>query len=127
MAKQRLDVTVFERGLAPSREKAQALIMAGQIYLNGQKVSKAGASVKPEDQIELHGTQLPFVSRGGLKLNKAMQCFPITLEQKICMDVGASTGGFTDCMLQNGARKVYAIDVGYGQLAWKLRLSLIHI
>ena len=121
MAKQRLDVTVFERGLAPSREKAQALIMAGQIYLNGQKVSKAGASVKPEDQIELHGTQLPFVSRGGLKLNKAMQCFPITLEQKICMDVGASTGGFTDCMLQNGARKVYAIDVGYGQLAWKLR------
>lgn len=95
--------------------------MAGQIYLNGQKVSKAGASVKPEDQIELHGTQLPFVSRGGLKLNKAMQCFPITLEQKICMDVGASTGGFTDCMLQNGARKVYAIDVGYGQLAWKLR------
>lgn len=100
MAKQRLDVTVFERGLAPSREKAQALIMAGQIYLNGQKVSKAGASVKPEDQIELHGTQLPFVSRGGLKLNKAMQCFPITLEQKICMDVGASTGGFTDCMLQ---------------------------
>lgn len=121
MAKQRLDVAVFERGLAPSREKAQALIMAGQIYLNGQKVSKAGASVKPEDQIELHGTQLPFVSRGGLKLNKAMQCFPITLEQKICMDVGASTGGFTDCMLQNGARKVYAIDVGYGQLAWKLR------
>lgn len=92
MAKQRLDVAVFERGLAPSREKAQALIMAGQIYLNGQKVSKAGASVKPEDQIELHGTQLPFVSRGGLKLNKAMQCFPITLEQKICMDVGASTG-----------------------------------
>ena len=121
MAKQRLDVAVFERGLAPSREKAQALIMAGQIYLNGQKVSKAGASVKPEDQIELHGTQLPFVSRGGLKLNKAMQCFPITLEQKICMDVGASTGGFTDCMLQNGARKVDAIDVGYGQLAWKLR------
>ncbi len=121
MAKQRLDVAVFERGLAPSREKAQALIMAGQIYLNGQKASKAGSSVKPEDQIELHGTQLPFVSRGGLKLNKAMQCFPITLEQKICMDVGASTGGFTDCMLQNGASKVYAIDVGYGQLAWKLR------
>lgn len=121
MEKQRLDVAVFERGLAPSREKAQALIMAGQIYVNGQKASKAGLSVKPEDQIELHGTQLPFVSRGGLKLDKAMRSFPISLEKKICMDVGASTGGFTDCMLQNGAAKVYAVDVGYGQLAWKLR------
>lgn len=121
MIKQRLDVAVLERGLAPSREKAQALIMAGQIYVNGQKASKAGVSVKPEDQIELRGGQLPFVSRGGLKLDKAMHTFPIDLKGKICMDVGASTGGFTDCMLQNGAEKVYAIDVGYGQLAWKLR------
>lgn len=121
MGKQRLDVAVFERGLAPSREKAQALIMAGQIYVNGQKASKAGLGVTAEDQVELHGRQLPFVSRGGLKLNKALQCFPIVLEGKTCMDVGASTGGFTDCMLQNGAERVYAIDVGYGQLAWKLR------
>ncbi len=121
MGKQRLDVAVFERGLAPSREKAQALIMAGQIYVNGQKASKAGAGVTPEVQIELRGHQLPFVSRGGLKLEKAMHCFPIVLHGKICMDVGASTGGFTDCMLQNGAEKVYAVDVGYGQLAWKLR------
>ena len=121
MGKQRLDVAVFERGLAPSREKAQALIMAGQIYVNGQKASKAGLGVTAEDQVKLHGRQLPFVSRGGLKLNKALQCFPIVLEGKTCMDVGASTGGFTDCMLQNGAERVYAIDVGYGQLAWKLR------
>lgn len=121
MGKQRLDVAVFERGLAPSREKAQALIMAGQIYVNGQKASKAGLGVTAEDQVELHGRQLTFVSRGGLKLNKALQCFPIVLEGKTCMDVGASTGGFTDCMLQNGAERVYAIDVGYGQLAWKLR------
>lgn len=121
MEKQRLDVAVFERGFAPSREKAQALIMAGQVYLNGQKASKAGFGVKPEDRIEVRGGQLPFVSRGGLKLAKAMQSFPILLAGKICMDVGASTGGFTDCMLQNGAARVYAIDVGYGQLAWKLR------
>lgn len=121
MEKQRLDIAVYERGYAPSREKAQALIMAGQVYLNDQKASKAGIGVKPEDQIEVRGGQLPFVSRGGLKLEKAMQSFPILLEGKICMDVGASTGGFTDCMLQNGAARVYAIDVGYGQLAWKLR------
>lgn len=121
MEKQRLDLAVFARGLAPSREKAQALIMAGQVYLNGQKASKAGLGVKPEDHIEVRGGQLAFVSRGGLKLDQAMKRFPISLEGKICMDVGASTGGFTDCMLQNGAGKVYAIDVGYGQLAWKLR------
>lgn len=117
----RLDVAVTEQGLAPSREKAKALIMAGQVYVNHQKVTKAGTEIKPEDTVEVRGKTLQYVSRGGLKLEKAMQVFPISLENKICMDVGASTGGFTDCMLQNGAVKVYSIDVGYGQLAWKLR------
>ncbi len=117
----RLDVAVFEAGHAPSREKAKAIIMAGQVYVNNQKVDKAGAEIKPSDVLEVRGAKLKYVSRGGLKLEKAMESFPITLEGKICMDVGASTGGFTDCMLQNGAVKVYAIDVGYGQLAWKLR------
>lgn len=117
----RLDVAVFEQGFAPSREKAKAIIMAGQVYVNNQKVDKAGTEIKPEDKLEVRGNTLKYVSRGGLKLEKAMQCFPITLKDKICMDVGASTGGFTDCMLQNGAKKVYSIDVGYGQLAWKLR------
>ncbi|MFR8011539.1 MAG: TlyA family RNA methyltransferase [Clostridia bacterium] len=119
--KKRLDVAVFEQGLAESRERAQAYIMAGDVYLNGVKASKAGQQVKPDDVIEVRTKSLPYVSRGGLKLEKAMQSFPILLTDKICMDVGASTGGFTDCMLQNGAAKVYSIDVGYGQLAWKLR------
>ena len=119
--KKRLDVAVFEEGLAESRERAQAYIMAGDVYLNGVKATKAGQPVKPDDVIEVRTKSLPYVSRGGLKLEKAMQSFPIRLADKICMDVGASTGGFTDCMLQNGAVKVYAIDVGYGQLAWKLR------
>lgn len=117
----RLDVAVFEAGYAPSREKAKAIIMAGQVYVNNQKVDKAGTEIKPDDKLEVRGSTLKYVSRGGLKLEKAMQNFPITLKDKICMDVGASTGGFSDCMLQNGAKKVYSIDVGYGQLAWKLR------
>lgn len=122
MAKKiRLDVAVFERGFAPSREKAKAVIMAGQVYVNNQKSDKAGTEIKVDDVIEVRGKTLKYVSRGGLKLEKAMQEFPISLENKICMDVGASTGGFTDCMLQNGAVKVYSVDVGYGQLAWKLR------
>ncbi len=117
----RLDVAVFEAGYAPSREKAKAIIMAGQVYVNNQKIDKCGTEIKKDDVLEVRGATLKYVSRGGLKLEKAMQEFPITLENKICMDVGASTGGFTDCMLQNGATKVYSIDVGYGQLAWKLR------
>lgn len=117
----RLDVAVFERGYAPSREKAKAIIMAGQVYVNNQKVDKAGTEIKEDDVLEVRGATLKYVSRGGLKLEKAMQEFPIDLDGKICMDVGASTGGFTDCMLMNGAIKVYSIDVGYGQLAWKLR------
>lgn len=119
--KKRLDVAVFERGLTDSREKAKALIMAGQVYVNGQKESKSGTQIKDDDKIEVRGEKMPYVSRGGYKLEKAMQNFGLTLEGKICMDIGASTGGFTDCMLQNGAVKVYSIDVGYGQLAWKLR------
>lgn len=119
--KTRLDVAVFEQGYAPSREKAKALIMAGIVYVNNQKVDKAGFELKEGDVLEVRGKTLQYVSRGGLKLEKAMQEFPITLEDKVCMDVGASTGGFTDCMLQNGAVKVYSVDVGYGQLAWKLR------
>ncbi len=119
--KNRLDAELFARGLVPSRERGRALIMAGAVYVGGQKALKAGQTVKSGDTIEVRENDNPFVSRGGLKLRKAMQTFPITLEGKVCMDVGASTGGFTDCMLQNGARKVYAIDVGYGQLAWKLR------
>ena len=117
----RLDVAVYEQGYAPSREKAKAIIMAGQVYVNNQKVDKAGFELKDGDTLEVRGNTLKYVSRGGLKLEKAMQCFPIDLNGKICMDVGASTGGFTDCMLMNGASKVYSIDVGYGQLAWKLR------
>nr|MDD5837926.1 TlyA family RNA methyltransferase [Eubacteriales bacterium] len=119
--KTRLDVAVFEQGYAPSREKAKALIMAGIVYVNNQKVDKAGFELKEGDVLEVRGKTLQYVSRGGLKLEKAMQEFPISLAGKICMDVGASTGGFTDCMLQNGAVKVYSVDVGYGQLAWKLR------
>ena len=119
--KERLDAAVFTRGLAESRSKACALIMAGQVYVNGQKASKAGMSVTLQDKIDVRGEKLPFVSRGGLKLDKAIRVFALRLEGLVCMDIGASTGGFTDCMLQNGAKKVYSIDVGYGQLAWKLR------
>ena len=119
--KQRLDVLLVEKGLAPSREKAKAIIMAGIVYVDGNKEDKAGTTFSENAGIEVKGKTLPYVSRGGLKLEKAMQKFPITLSGKVCMDVGSSTGGFTDCMLQNGATKVYAIDVGHGQLAWKLR------
>ncbi len=118
--KMRLDARIFDLGLTESREKAKAFIMAGQVYVNGMKVTKAGTSVFEKDLIEVRGSN-EFVSRGGHKLKKAMSVFPIDLEEKICMDVGASTGGFTDCMLQNGAVKVFSVDVGYGQLAWKLR------
>ena len=119
--KQRLDVALCERGLVQSREKAKALIMSGIVYVNNQKCDKAGDTVKPEDNIEVRGETLRYVSRGGLKLEKAVESFALSLEDCVCADIGASTGGFTDCMLQNGAKKVYAIDVGYGQLAWKLR------
>ncbi len=119
--KKRLDILLVERGLFPSREKAKAVIMAGQVYVNHQKADKPGADLPEDAEIEVRGETLAYVSRGGLKLEKAMQVFPIDLQGKCCMDIGASTGGFTDCMLQNGAAKVYAVDVGYGQLAWKLR------
>lgn len=120
--KERLDVLLVKKGLAPSREKAKAVIMAGSVYVDGQKEDKAGSVFDEESaQIEVRGHALPYVSRGGLKLEKALKIFPITLTGKICMDIGASTGGFTDCMLQNGAAKVYSVDVGYGQLDWKLR------
>lgn len=109
------------RGLIESREKAKALIMSGIVYVNNQKAMKAGDKIKPGDMIEIRGAKLAYVSRGGLKLEKAVKVFDLNLADMVCMDIGASTGGFTDCMLQNGARKVYAVDVGYGQLAWKLR------
>ncbi len=119
--KLRLDTEMVSRGLAQSRERAKALIMSGIVYVNNQKALKAGEEIKEEDNIEVRGETLKYVSRGGLKLEKAIREFKIDLNGKICMDVGASTGGFTDCMLQNGAVKVYSVDVGYGQLAWKLR------
>lgn len=119
--KQRLDVALVERGLIASREKAKVVIMEGLVYVNGQKSDKAGAQVKDDDTIEIRGETMRYVSRGGKKLEKAMQVFPITLEGCVCIDIGASTGGFTDCMLQNGAARVYSVDVGYGQLAWSLR------
>lgn len=119
--KERLDILLVQRQLAPSREKAKAIIMSGNVYVNGQKEDKAGSTFDEKSEIEVKGNTLKYVSRGGLKLEKAMSHFDITLEGKVCMDVGSSTGGFTDCMLQNGARKVFAIDVGKGQLAWKLR------
>lgn len=119
--KERLDVLLVERGLAPSREKAKALIMSGIVYVNNQKEDKAGAVFDAEAEITVRGNTLKYVSRGGLKLEKAMDEFGVSCEGKVCMDVGASTGGFTDCMLQNGAVKVYAVDVGHGQLDWKLR------
>lgn len=121
MKKERLDVLLVQRGLAPSREKAKAVIMEGNVYVNGQKEDKAGSMFDGQVLIEVRGKTLCYVSRGGLKLEKAISSFGISLENKICMDIGASTGGFTDCMLQNGAAKVYAVDVGYGQFAWKLR------
>lgn len=119
--KERLDVLLVNRNLAESREKAKAIIMSGIVYVDGQKEDKAGTSFEDTVNIEVRGATLKYVSRGGLKLEKAMTHFGVTLDGKICMDVGASTGGFTDCMLQNGAVKVYAVDVGHGQLAWKLR------
>ncbi|MCI8484030.1 MAG: TlyA family RNA methyltransferase [Lachnospiraceae bacterium] len=119
--KERLDVLLVQRGLAVSREKAKAVIMEGNVFVAGQREDKAGTFFDENVEIEVRGNTLKYVSRGGLKLEKAMQNFSIDLTDKICMDIGASTGGFTDCMLQNGAKKVYAVDVGYGQFAWKLR------
>ena len=119
--KERLDVLLVNRGLAPSREKAKTMIMAGNVFVNNNREDKAGSTFPEDCIIEIHGATLKYVSRGGLKLEKAMTHFGIGLEGKVCMDIGASTGGFTDCMLQNGAVKVYAVDVGYGQFAWKLR------
>ena len=121
MEKKRLDVLLVEKGLAESREKAKAIIMSGIVYVDGEKEDKAGSNFPVNAEIEVRGKTLKYVSRGGLKLEKAMEVFPVKLQDKVCMDVGASTGGFTDCMLMNGARKVYSVDVGYGQLAWKLR------
>ena len=117
----RLDQYLVQNGLVQSRERAKALIMAGVVFVNQQKVDKAGEMIKEDAVVEVRGHDIGYVSRGGLKLEKAMKCFPLTPEGKVCMDIGASTGGFTDCMLQNGAVKVYAVDVGNGQLAWKLR------
>ncbi len=119
--KERLDVLLVKRNLAESREKAKAVIMAGIVYVEGQKEDKAGTFFEDTVSIEVRGSTLKYVSRGGLKLEKAMTHFGLELSQKVCMDVGSSTGDFTDCMLQNGASKVYAVDVGHGQLAWKLR------
>lgn len=121
MKKERLDALLMNRGMFESRAKAQAAVMAGQVLVNEQKIDKPGTPVPPDVTIRLLGNNLPYVSRGGLKLEKALQIFPISVKDKIVADIGASTGGFTDCALQNGAIKVYAIDVGYGQLAWKLR------
>ena len=119
--KERLDVLLVQKGLAPSREKAKTMIMEGNVFVDHQREDKAGTFFDPSVNIEIHGNTLRYVSRGGLKLEKAMAQFGIVLDDKVCMDIGASTGGFTDCMLQNGASKVYAVDVGYGQFAWKLR------
>lgn len=120
--KERLDVLLVKQGFAESREKAKAIIMSGKVFVQGQREDKAGSMFdEARVQIEVKGNPLKYVSRGGLKLEKAMEKFPITLTGKVCMDIGASTGGFTDCMLQNGATKVYSVDVGHGQLAWKLR------
>lgn len=119
--RKRLDVLLVERGMAPSRERARSMIMEGNVYVDGVREDKAGSSFPDNAGIEYRGEKLKYVSRGGLKLEKAVSCFGLSLDGLICMDIGASTGGFTDCMLQNGAVKVYAIDVGYGQLAWSLR------
>ncbi len=120
--KERLDVILVKQGHAPSREKAKAIIMSGKVYVNGQKEDKAGTAFdESKIRLEVRGTTLKYVSRGGLKLEKAMEAWQLSLEGRVCMDIGASTGGFTDCMLQNGASRVYSVDVGHGQLAWKLR------
>lgn len=120
--KERLDVILVKQGFAQSREKARAILMAGNVFVDGQREDKAGTAFEEDKiHIEVKGNTLKYVSRGGLKLEKALQCFPITLRDKVCMDIGASTGGFTDCMLQNAAKQVFAVDVGHGQLAWKLR------
>lgn len=121
MSKERLDVILYNRGFFESREKAKAAVMAGMVYVNGERCDKPGLSFDPGCEIEIKGNPIPYVSRGGLKLDKAIKEFGITLEGLTCVDVGASTGGFTDVMLKNGAAKVYAVDVGYGQLAWELR------
>lgn len=118
--KERLDMLLVKRGLAPSREKAKAIIMSGIVYVNNVKEDKAGASFDEKAVVEVRGKTLKYVSRGGLKLEKAIERFGVHVENKVCIDIGASTGGFTDCMLQNGAAKVYSVDVGHGQLAWKL-------
>ena len=120
MAKKRLDVLLVERGLAGSRQRAQAVIMAGEVFSGARRLDKPGMALEEDTPLEVRG-KLPYVSRGGLKLEKAMACFPIALAGRVAADIGASTGGFTDCMLQNGAARVYAVDVGYGQLAWSLR------
>lgn len=119
--KERLDVVLVDRGFAPSREKAKTMIMEGNVFVKGNREDKAGTKIDTDADIEIHGQTLKYVSRGGLKLEKAMNNFGISLDSKVCMDIGASTGGFTDCMLQNGAKKVFSVDVGYGQFAWKLR------
>ena len=121
MSKIRLDQYLCQNGLVQSRERAKALIMSGIVFVDEQKVDKAGEMINPDAKVEVRGHDIGYVSRGGLKLEKAMQVFPMRPDGKVCMDIGASTGGFTDCMLQNGAVKVYAVDVGYGQLAWSLR------
>lgn len=121
MAKKRLDVLLTEQGYFESRQKAQATIMSGLVFVNGQRVDKSGTAIAENAQIEVRGKAIPYVSRGGLKLEKAMNVFPICLDEKICADIGASTGGFSDCMLQKGAAKVYAVDTGYGKLDWKVR------
>ncbi len=119
--KERLDVLIYKKGLSTSREKASSQIMSGIVYINGVKVDKPGTKVSVAAEIEIRGTAMPYVSRGGLKLEKALREFSLELKDKVALDIGASTGGFTDCMLQNGAQKVFSIDVGYGQLAWSLR------
>ena len=119
--KKRLDVLLVEKGLAPSREKAKAYIMEGKVFVEIQREDKPGTNFDENSLIELHGKKLAYVSRGGLKLEKALKTFPVDLSEAVCMDIGASTGGFTDCMLQNGASKVFSVDVGYGQFDWSLR------
>ena len=121
MKKTRLDQLVFERGYTDSRERAKTTVMSGLVFVNGQRADKPGMPVSPDARIEVRGDALPFVSRGGFKLDKALRVFPIDPTEKVCIDCGASTGGFTDVLLQHGAKRVYAVDVGYGQLAWKLR------
>ena len=119
--RQRIDVALVERGLAESRQKAQAMIMAGRVFVHDRPIDKPGQMIRESDPIEIRGLDMPYVSRGGLKLEEALRRFAIDVAGRVCLDIGASTGGFTDCLLQHGAARVYAVDVGYGQLAWKLR------